>query len=159
VTKLQLSVIDIKIIKALQNDARMNLTELAKELGVSKNTVSLRLENLKKAGVVTGSLVQVDLTKFGYKCISNLGIKAIPSKLKEVIEYINTLEGVGLVEKTFGSYNIFVWLFLKEINELQKFVDLIKRNPNVIEVKASIWTNTEKALARPENIALKTCEG
>ena len=156
--KLQLSTIDTKIIKALQNDARMNLTELGKELGVSKNTVSLRLENLKKAGVVTGSLVQVDLTKFGYKCISNLGIKAIPSKLKEVIEYINTLEGVGLVEKTFGSYNIFVWLFLKEINELQKFVDLIKRNPNVIEVKASIWTNTEKALARPENIVLKTWE-
>ena len=159
VNNVTLSALDAKIIKALQNDARMNLTDFAKELGISKSIVGFRLKNLKKAGIIAGSLVQVDLSKFGCKCISNLGIKAIPSKLRDVMEYVNSINGIGFIYETLGSYNVFVWVFLKEISELQKVVDIVKKNPYVLEVKTIIWTNTERALARPENIALKTCEG
>ncbi len=152
---MKLSTIDAKIIKALQVDARKNYTELAKELGVSKNTVSNRVKVLKKNGIITGSLLIVNLTKFGYACIATLGIKTVPSKLEDVIKYVKTIEGVDLCAETIGSCNLLVFVFLKDIEQLKKIIETIKKEPAVFEVHTSIWTSIEKALARPKNISLE----
>ncbi len=153
-SQFKLSAVDAKIIKALQIDARKNFTELAKELGVSKNTVSNRVKALKKSGVITGSLLIVDLTKFGYACVATLGIKVVPSKLEDVIKYVKTIKGADFCAETIGSYNLIVFLFLTDIESLKKIIDAIKSDPAVIQVNTSIWTSIEKALARPKNISL-----
>ena len=145
---------DIALIKSLQMDARLNMSEYAKALGITKNALSVRVKKLRDKGIITGSIIQVDLTRFGYHCIANLGIKAIPSRVDEVLEYLNGIEGAGLFEGTVGTYNIFVWVFLREVSQMQTMKEKIRRHPAVLEVKASIWINTEKALARPENISL-----
>ncbi len=154
-TRMTIDRIDISLIKALQMDARLNVTDFAKEFGITKNAVSIRLKKLRDNGIIIGSLVQVDLTKFDYHCIATMGIKAVPSKVNEVLDYLEGVRGADLFSPTIGTYNIFVWLFLKDISELQAVKEKIRRHPAVLLVKASIWTNTEKALARPENISLE----
>jgi len=153
--RMKIDKTDIALIKALQMDARLNLSEYAKELGITKNALSVRLKKLKDSGIIAGAIIQVDLRRFGYNCIANLGIKAIPSRINEVLEYLEAIEGVGLIQRTVGTYNIFVWVFLTDVAELQAVRGKVRRHPAVLEVKASIWTNTEKALARPENISLE----
>lgn len=136
-------------------DARLNISEYAKELGMTKNALCVRVKKLRDKGIITGSLIQVDLGKFGYHCIANLGIKAVPSRVSEVLEYLGRIKGVDLFQETIGTYNIFVWLFLKDISEMQTVKERVRRHSAVLQVKASIWVNTEKALARPENISLE----
>ena len=152
---LKIDETDIALIKALQMDARLNLSDYAKELGITKNAVSIRIKKLKNKGVITGSIIQVDLTRFGYQCIANLGIKAVPSRVSEVLEYLKKVPGADLFAGTIGTYNIFVWVFLKNISEMQVVKEKIRRHPAVLQVKGSIWINTDKALARPENISLE----
>jgi Lrp/AsnC family transcriptional regulator, leucine-responsive regulatory protein len=159
VSSIKLSPLDTKIIKALQADARRNYGELAKELGVSKNTVSNRVKLLKESGLITGSLILVNLTKFGITCIATLLIKAIPSKTDEVITYINSIDGVDLCAEAVGSSNVMAFLFLSDIDELQKIIDAIKKEPSVIQVQTSIWTRIETALIRPKNISLENVVG
>jgi len=77
VLPFKVTVTDLKIIKALQVDARTSYTNLAEELGVSKNTISNRVRLLKENGVITGSLLLVDFNKFGYGCIATLGVKVV----------------------------------------------------------------------------------
>lgn len=146
---------DIALIRALQMDARLNLSDYAKELGITKNAVSARVKKLKDKGIITGSIIQVDLTRFGYHCIANLGIKAVPSRVSEVLEYLKEVPGADLFAGTIGTYNIFVWVFLKNVSEMQVVKAKIRRHPAVLQVKGSIWIDTEEALARPENISLK----
>jgi len=150
---------DIELIKALQMDARLNLSEYAKELGITKNALSVRVKKLRDKGIITGSIIQVDLTRFGLECIANLGIKVVPSRVHEVLNYLSEIEGVDLFQETIGTYNIFVWLFLKNVTKLAAVKEMVRRHPAVIQVKASIWINTEKALARPENISLEKLAG
>ena len=146
---------DIDLIKALQKDARLNLSEYAKEIGITKNALSVRVKKLRDKGIITGSIIQVDLTRFGFECIGNLGIKAVPSRVHEVLDYLSGMEGVDLFQETIGTYNVFVWLFLKNVSKLAAVKEMVRRHPAVLQVKASIWINTEKALARPENISLE----
>lgn len=150
---------DAKIIKALQIDARANLSELAKELGVSKNTVSNRIRLLKESGLITGSLIVVDLTKFGYIQIVTLSIKVVPSKLEQVIAYVTSMKEVGMCSGALGSFNLIIWLFVKNIDEAQIIIEKIKKQPYVIKVQTSIWTQVDKALVRPKNINLERLVG
>jgi Lrp/AsnC family transcriptional regulator, regulator for asnA, asnC and gidA len=145
---------DLKIIKALQVDARTSYTELAEKLSVSKNTISNRIRLLKENGVITGSLLLVNLNKFGYNCIATLGIKVVPSKLDQVLKYIKSIPGADFCSGGIGSYNLIVFLFLEDTEELKRVIDAIKQEPAVLQVNTSIWTSVEKAVARPQNIDL-----
>ncbi len=150
---------DARIIKALQIDARANLSGLAKELGVSKSTVSSRIRLLKESGLITGSLIVVDLTKFGYKRIVTLSIKVVPSKIKQAIAYVTSIKEVGMYSEALGSFNLIIWLFLKKLDEAQIIIENIKKQPYVIKVQTSIWIHVDKALVRPKNMNLKKLVG
>ncbi len=114
---------------------------------------------LKESGIITGSLILVNLTKFGIACIATLLIKAVPSKVDEVITHINNIDGVDLCAEAVGSSNVMTFLFLSDIDELQKIIDAIKKEPSVIQVQTNIWTRIETALIRPKNISLENIVG
>ncbi len=151
---LKITATDLKIIKALQVDARTSFTDLAEELGVSKNTISNRVRLLKENGVITGSLLLVNLNMFGYGCIATLGIKAVPSKLDDVLKYIKSIPGADFCSGGVGSYNLIVFLFLENTEALKRVIEAINKEPSVLQVNTSIWTSVEKAVARPQNIDL-----
>ncbi|NIQ06176.1 MAG: AsnC family protein, partial [Candidatus Korarchaeota archaeon] len=44
--------IDVKIIRALQKDARTTFTDIARDCGVSTDTISKRFRKMKKADLV-----------------------------------------------------------------------------------------------------------
>jgi len=151
---LKVTVTDLKIIKALQVDARTSYTDLAKELGVSKNTISNRVRLLKENGVITSSILLVDFNKFGYGCVATLGVKVVPSKLDDVIKYVKSIPGADFCSGGLGSYNIIVFLFLENTEELKHVIEEIKKEPAVLQVNTSIWTSADKAVAIPQNLEL-----
>jgi Lrp/AsnC family transcriptional regulator for asnA, asnC and gidA len=154
--KITVDDIDIKIIKALQKNSRASLTNLAKEMGVSKGSISLRLKRLKEIGIITGAILEVDLTKFGYECLACITVKACPKDLREIVEFVRKIEGTEFTGDGLGSFNAFcAVVFVKKLSELQNIKEQIKKHPSVQDIKVSVWINTEKALARPENICLE----
>lgn len=58
--------IDRKIVRALQKNGRMTITELAESVGLSATPCSRRLDRLEKEGVITGYAAQVDPGKLGF---------------------------------------------------------------------------------------------
>ena len=50
----QLSEIDCKILKLLQNDGRMGNTTISRELGLTHTMVARRLEAMEKSGLISG---------------------------------------------------------------------------------------------------------
>ncbi len=58
--------IDRKIVRALQQDGRMTVTELAETVGLSATPCARRLDRLQKDQIITGYTAQVDAAKLGY---------------------------------------------------------------------------------------------
>jgi DNA-binding Lrp family transcriptional regulator len=83
-----------------------------------------------------------------------LAIKAVPSNVEQVIAFLKKIDEADFCFEAVGSYNIIMMLFLKNIDDAQKIIESIKKQPYVIQVKTSIWTHIEKALIRPQNINL-----
>ncbi|MEU4295032.1 Lrp/AsnC family transcriptional regulator [Kribbella sp. NPDC026596] len=66
---------DWAILSALQNDARMSLTGLGRQVNLSASATTERVRRLESAGVITGYRADVDLTKVGYPVLAVVRLK------------------------------------------------------------------------------------
>lgn len=57
--------IDIKILQALQNNAKVNMKELSAELNISKTPVYERVKRLEEEGYIRNYVALVDNKKVG----------------------------------------------------------------------------------------------
>src|SRR5688500_7729426 len=57
--------LDVEILSKLTQNARASIAELAIELGVSRNTVQLRIRRLEEAGILMGFRPIINLSAIG----------------------------------------------------------------------------------------------
>jgi Lrp/AsnC family transcriptional regulator, leucine-responsive regulatory protein len=60
-----LDAIDLALLTRLAKDGRASLTDLAREIGLSRPSVADRLRKLESAGVITGYAARIDPTRLG----------------------------------------------------------------------------------------------
>ena len=58
--------VDKKLLRLLQVDARMSITELAERINLSATPCARRIKRLEDTGVITGYHTQTDAQKLGY---------------------------------------------------------------------------------------------
>jgi len=88
---------DSFIIKRMTEDARVSFRKIAKELGVSPDTVISRYRRLQEKGVIRGSTVVLDPKKIGYKGMAAFMIDTSPTDLLAiaVIKDVEHLIAIG----------------------------------------------------------------
>ncbi len=141
--------IDVKIIRALQKDARTTFTDIARDCGVSTDTISKRFRKMKKADLVRGTTILLNPKSFGYDCVASLGINVSYPHLKEVVELLRKIPEMVFYTTSMGTNDIFCITLLKNVGRLSQVKDLIKGHPMVKEVTTSIWI--DEILLCPEN--------
>src|ERR1700755_3708232 len=63
--KVDLDRIDIGILRAMQNDARLSVKELAAQVGLAASSTHERIQRLRDSGVIRGSYVDVNPKALG----------------------------------------------------------------------------------------------
>lgn len=58
--------IDKRLLRLLQTDARMSITDLAENVNLSATPCARRIKRLEDAGIITGYHTQTDAEKLGY---------------------------------------------------------------------------------------------
>lgn len=148
--------IDINIIRALQKDARANFVDIARDCGVSTDTISKRFRKMKKVGVVRGTTILLNPKSFGYDCVASLGIDVNYPHVKEVVEFVGKILDVVFCTPSMGRHDIFAVAVLKNVGRLSQVKESIKGHPMVREVTASIWV--DEILLCPENFEFEHLE-
>lgn len=148
--------IDIKIIRALQKDARTSFAEIAKDSSVSIDTIIKRFRRMKEDGVSRGTTVLLNPKSFGYDCVASFGIRVDYPHLSEVIDFLKKFPEIVFCTSSMGRHNIFAVAVLKNVGRLGQLKENIKRHPMVGEVTASIWV--DEILLCPENFEFKRPE-
>ncbi|HAB53940.1 MAG TPA: hypothetical protein DCE80_17480 [Ignavibacteriales bacterium] len=107
-TKIDLK--DRKIISALDMNARMPLTELAKKVGLSRQVVEYRIKRMKEEGVILGAKAVFDSAAVNYKwyrtAFRMLNVKK-EDKLS-FIEYLKNHPFVFWLGEVGGNWDIVV---------------------------------------------------
>ncbi len=71
----QLDVIDLKILRALQSNGKISVSDLAEDVGLSPSPCARRIRILEKAGVIKGYSAVVDQKKVGLPISAFASIK------------------------------------------------------------------------------------
>jgi DNA-binding Lrp family transcriptional regulator len=147
--RVKIDKIDISIIRALQRDARANFADIAKDCGVSVDTISKRFRKMKKAGIIKGTTILLNPKSFGYDCVASLGIDVSYPHVMEVVQMIQKIPEIVFCTTCMGRHDIFCIAIVENVGRLSRIKDLIKGHPLVREVTASIWV--DEILLCPEN--------
>jgi len=113
---------DTKIISILQRDGKIANARIAREIGVSEETVRRRLHRLVQEGFVRIETL-VDPAKMGYRLEALIGVEASPDMVNEIADELTKLEEVNIVTITAGSIGIIFSVTLHSIEELLGFLN------------------------------------
>ena len=155
--RTELDKVDIAIIRALQENARASFAEIAKNCGVSTDTISKRFKKIKDTGIARGTTVLLNPKSFGCDFVTSFGIRTDYSHTEKVLEFLKKSSEIIFSARTMGRHSIFAVAIVKNITELNQVKESIKGNPMVREITTSIWVN--EILLCPQNFDLTTING
>ena len=144
---------DVTILRELQLDARTKYTDVAKQCGVSVDTIIKRFRKLRRNGLVKGTTILLDPRKFGKEVIANFSIDAEPSCIDEVIGYLKAQEGVVFATHSMGRYDVFALAMERNMNEMNALKETIQSHTKVNDVQTNIWV--DQFLLCPQNFELE----
>jgi Lrp/AsnC family transcriptional regulator for asnA, asnC and gidA len=116
---LQIDGIDKKILRALMEDARTPILEIARSVGVSGAAIHQRLRKLEKAKLISGSKFIINPKVLGYTTMAFIGIfldKAMnnPDAVKQLKKIPEVLE----CHYTTGNWSILIKVLCKDNEHL-----------------------------------------
>ena len=145
----KLDEINVKLLRMLQNDARTSFKEIAKECNVSLDTIKNRFNGLKKNGVIRGSTIVVDPKKMGQGNLVIIGIQVVQQFSESVLNMIKKMQGLCVVTKSIGQYDIEAIFLLKDIEQIGVTKEKIEDFPQVQVANVGIFI--DRPLLCPKN--------
>ena len=144
--------VDVKILRALQEDARCSFADIARDCGVSTDTISKRFRRMEKKEVIKGTTILLNPKSFGYDCVASIGVNVGYPNMEEVIRLIRKIPEIVFCTTALGREDIFCIAVLRNVGRLSQIRDLMKGHPLVKKVVTSIWV--DEILLCPENFDL-----
>ena len=118
---LRMDRLDVRIVAHLQKDGTSTNAGIARQVGVSEETVRRRLKRLMQDNYIKVVAIP-DARKIGYESQVLIGIQVDADKVDAVADALADMPAVSWVSVTTGSFDIFVWATLKSSTELSEFL-------------------------------------
>jgi len=109
---------DRLIIKLLSDNARMPVSDLARQVGLSGPSTSERIRRLENNGIISHFTVELDLAALGYPLQAIVRIKPRPGNMHIVEEMILNEPGFLDCDKVTGDDCFVTRLALRSIADL-----------------------------------------
>ncbi|WP_202320648.1 winged helix-turn-helix transcriptional regulator [Archaeoglobus neptunius] len=111
---MKLDEYDLKIINMLKENARMSISEMAKALNLSRQTVKSRIERLEKEGIITGYTVMLSSALENDSSVF-LIVEAELEKLEKVEEIVEI--------NRITSRRYLIRVLINDMNELARIIE------------------------------------
>jgi len=135
---------DLKILRALQSDARKSYRDIANELNVAVGTVYNRIKKLMDKGVLKGYTVVLDPSRLGYDLTALILIQVDGAHLVEVENELAKFKDTVAVYDITGEFDVAVIAKFKTRDALNKFVKNILKIPYIKRTSTSVVLNVVK---------------
>ncbi|WP_353780091.1 Lrp/AsnC ligand binding domain-containing protein [Winogradskyella sp. 3972H.M.0a.05] len=116
--------IDKKILRALMQDARTPILEIARNVGISGAAIHQRLRKLEKSGLLIGSKFIVNPKVLGYTTMAFVGVyldKAVSNP--EAVKQLQKIPEVLECHYTTGHWSVFIKILAKDNEHLMHLLN------------------------------------
>ncbi|WP_405295823.1 Lrp/AsnC family transcriptional regulator [Algibacter sp. Ld11] len=120
---MKLDVLNVKILKCLQQNARMSNAEIGRQVGITSPAVSERIKKMEDLGIIEDYKAIVSPFEMGYQFKAIITLRAFMGKLKPFLDKVKTYDEVINCYRITGDENIVMEVVLKNNKHLETFID------------------------------------
>jgi Lrp/AsnC family leucine-responsive transcriptional regulator len=124
--------IDRKILRLLEKDARLTYAEIGADVGLAASSVHDRVRKLEKAGVVKGYRAEIDLAAVGMPITAFVSIALRPSSPNEVPARVAEFELVEACYSVAGDNSYVLLVRAPSTSDLEDLLDALRAKLQVI---------------------------
>ncbi len=146
--------LDVELLRQLEANPRAGVLELSRLVGVSRATVTARLDRLQTSGVVTGFGPQIDLAAAGYPVQALVTLEIAQGRLDDLTRLLAARPGVLEAYATTGTSDVVCRLAASSHEDLQALLldldrsELIRRSTSVVILSVVVAPRTLPLLMR-----------
>ena len=146
--------LDVQILGQLTANARAGIAELASELGVSRNTIQLRIRRLEEAEILTGFRPIINLSAIGMPVEALVSLELDQRRMANVVDGLRKLPEVLEVKLQAGREDLLVHVAISSLEALQiltaSIVDIegVRKTTSTFSVGAPIPFRMQPLLDR-----------
>lgn len=130
--------IDLTILRALSKDGKKTYTEIAKQLNVSSQTISDRIDKLLKKQIIKRFTIEVDPESVNYpiEFICELDINV--SFMDDVLAILKGIPEIHMIKITTGIHDI---LCIGNAASIENLHDVVERKISLISGVTKTYTS------------------
>ena len=137
----ELDGIDERLIAALASFPRAGMLQLARKVGVARNTAQAHLDRLIAAGVITGFGPEVDLRRLGYGVSAFVTLEIAQGRGPAVDDHLAAIPEVVEAYMTTGPSDLLCRVVARDNDHLGTLIN------RILEVRGISRTTTSLILA------------
>jgi len=135
---------DLEIVDLLVRDGRRTLADIGAIVSLSPPAVKRRLDRLEEIGVIFGYTARIDHAKLGRPIEAFTELRfAGSTKVAEIAGVATGLPEVDAVHTIAGDPDALVHLRVRDVADLTRVIDLLRRSGKVTGTKTLIVLGTE----------------
>lgn len=140
--------LDIRILEALEEDARRSFATLGQSVGLSKTPCWQRVRALERAGVIKGYRTELDAGRLGLNVHAFVQITIHPAKYGEFENAVLKHPAILQCFTTAGQADYIVHVLAAGISELDHLLRMqVARLPGVQRIETTVCLKTIKERA------------
>ncbi|MGA2550524.1 MAG: Lrp/AsnC family transcriptional regulator [Burkholderiaceae bacterium] len=116
---------NVELIRLLQAQPRMAVSELARRIGMSAPAVRERLARLEEARVIEGFRLDINPAAVGLPITLFIRVRPFPGKLQKVLELARSLPQVTECHRVTGEDCFIMKVYLDAIEHLDQILDRV----------------------------------
>lgn len=117
---------DYKILKELATNARLSTVQIAQNLGIPQTTVSRKIKQLEKSGIILGYRAEINFIKLGFMNYFLEIYLDDNHNLAQIESWANTNRNVMWLQKIIGTCDIEIEVEVKDRVELETLLNELR---------------------------------
>ncbi|HJX24377.1 MAG TPA: Lrp/AsnC family transcriptional regulator [Candidatus Bathyarchaeia archaeon] len=112
---------DLRLAKLLITNGRASFKWIARQLGLTIQSVSSRIARLTKKGIISGYYVVADYSLLGFSTQALIRLGIDPPKFESVLDKVLQLKPQW-ADELIGAYDLLLYVNMKDHEELRKLI-------------------------------------
>ena len=145
VQQFELDAVEERLIAALASFPRAGMLQLAREVGVARNTAQARFDRLLAAGVITGFGPDLDLRRLGYGVSAFVSLEIAQGRGPALDAHLDDIPEVVEAYMTTGPSDLLCRVVARDNDHLGQVINRILDVPGIMRTTTSLILATRIA--------------
>lgn len=135
---------DIRILEILQENCKLNYTQIGNQLDIAESTIRYRIERLEKRRIINSYVALINPRMIGLTITAIMMIKVNPQLIKEISPKLAEFKELRHLFRATGQYDLISVVNARDIGHLNDLMGEIKQIEGIHELIVEVATELVK---------------